>query len=149
MAESNGKITAKQVGRGVMWSYLTFVIGKAMVFISTVILARILTPADFGLVGLASVMAGYLGTLHTFGVGEAFIQSKFGSAESANATFVLSVASGILLFLVSVMITPLVVIFFREPRIQSIFPVLAFTYVLTGLTTIHDALLVKIGRAHV
>lgn len=143
MAESNGKITAKQVGRGVMWSYLTFVIGKAMVFISTVILARILTPADFGLVGLASVMAGYLGTLHTFGVGEAFIQSKFGSEESANATFVLSVASGILLFLVSVMITPLVVIFFREPRIQSIFPVLAFTYVLTGLTTIHDALLVK------
>ena len=126
-----------------MWSYLTFAIGKAMVLVSTVILARILTPADFGLVGLASVMAGYLGTLHTFGVGEAFIQSKFGSEESANATFVLSVASGILLFLVSVIITPLVVIFFREPRIQSIFPVLAFTYVLTGLTTIHDALLVK------
>jgi O-antigen/teichoic acid export membrane protein len=126
-----------------MWSYLTFVIGKVMVFISTVILARILTPADFGLVGLASVLAGYLGTLHTFGVGEAFIQSKFGSEESANATFVLSVASGILLFLLSVIITPLVVIFFREPRIQSIFPVLSFTYVLTGLTTIHDALLVK------
>jgi PST family polysaccharide transporter len=126
-----------------MWSYLTFVVGKVMVFISTVILARILTPADFGLVGLASVLAGYLGTLHTFGVGEAFIQSKFGSEESANATFVLSVASGILLFLVSVIITPLVVLFFREPRIQTIFPVLAFTYVLTGLTTIHDALLVK------
>lgn len=143
VTESNGKISAKQVGRGVMWSYLTFAIGKAMVLVSTVILARILTPADFGLVGLASVMAGYLGTLHTFGVGEAFIQSKFGSEESANATFVLSVASGILLFLVSVIITPLVVIFFREPRIQVIFPVLAFTYVLTGLTTIHDALLVK------
>jgi len=143
LAESNGKISAKQVGRGVMWSYLTFVIGKMMVFVSTVILARILTPADFGLVGLASVLAGYLGTLHTFGVGEAFIQSKFGSEESANATFVLSVASGILLFLVSVLITPLVVLFFREPRIQLIFPVLAFTYVLTGLTTIHDALLVK------
>ena len=126
-----------------MWSYLTFVVGKVMVFISTVILARLLTPADFGLVGLASVLAGYLGTLHTFGVGEAFIQSKFGSEESANATFVLSVASGILLFLVSVIITPLVVLFFREPRIQTIFPVLAFTYVLTGLTTIHDALLVK------
>jgi len=126
-----------------MWSYFTFVIGKVMVFISTVILARILTPADFGLVGLASVLAGYLGTLHTFGVGEAFIQSKFGSEESANATFVLSVASGVLLFLLSVIITPLVVIFFREPRIQGIFPVLAFTYVLTGLTTIHDALLVK------
>ena len=143
MTEANGRISAKQVGRGVMWSYFTFVIGKVMVFISTVILARILTPADFGLVGLASVLAGYLGTLHTFGVGEAFIQSKFGSEESANATFVLSVASGVLLFLLSVIITPLVVIFFREPRIQGIFPVLAFTYVLTGLTTIHDALLVK------
>lgn len=126
-----------------MWSYLTFVIGKVMVFISTVILARILMPADFGLVGLASVLAGYLGTLHTFGVGEAFIQSKFGSEESANATFVLSVASGLFLFLVSVAITPLVAVFFREPRIQTIFPVLAFTYVLTGFTTINDALLVK------
>jgi O-antigen/teichoic acid export membrane protein len=143
VADANGKISAKQVGRGVMWSYFTFVIGKVMVFISTVILARILTPADFGLVGLASVLAGYLGTIHTFGVGQAFIQSKFGSEEAANATFVLSVASGILLFLVSVLITPLVVVFFREPRIQVIFPVLAFNYVLAGLTTIHDALLVK------
>lgn len=100
-------------------------------------------PEDFGLVGLASVLAGYLGTLHTFGVGEAFIQRKFGSKESANATFVLSVASGILLFLLSVLLTPVVVKFFKEPRITVIFPVLAFTYVLTGITTIHDALLVK------
>jgi O-antigen/teichoic acid export membrane protein len=143
-ADSNpDRVSAKQAGRGIMWSYLTFVLGKMMVFISTVILARILSPADFGLVGLASVLAGYLGTLHTFGVGEAFIQSKFGSEESANATFVLSVASGILLFLISVIITPLVVAFFHEPRIQVIFPALAFTFVLTGLTTIHDALLVK------
>ena len=80
---SNGveKISSKQIGHGVMWSYLAFVLGKVMVFISTVILARILVPEDFGLVGLASVLAGYLGTLHTFGVGEAFIQSKFGSKE--------------------------------------------------------------------
>jgi len=143
LEENPEKVTAKQAGLGVLWSYLTFVIGKAMVFISTVILARILTPEDFGLVGLASVMAGYLGTLHTFGVGEAFIQRKSNSEESANATFVLSVASGILLFIVSILITPLVVKFFREPRIQVIFPVLAFTFVITGFTTIHDAKLVK------
>ncbi|MDD2922471.1 MAG: oligosaccharide flippase family protein, partial [Anaerolineales bacterium] len=88
MAEPSPKnierASSKQIGRGVMWSYLAFVIGKVMVFISAIILARILTPEDFGLVGLASVLAGYLGTLHTFGVGEAFIQSKFGSEESAN-----------------------------------------------------------------
>jgi len=138
-----GKVSSKQVGHGVIWSYLTFVVGKAMVFISTVILARILLPEDFGLVGLASVLAGYLGTLHTFGVGEAFIQSKFGSKEAANATFVFSVASGILLFLLSVLLTPIVVAFFNEPRITVIFPVLAFTYVLTGITTVHDAILVK------
>lgn len=140
---SPDKVSAKQAGRGVMWSYLTFVLGKVMVFVSTVILARILVPADFGLVSLASVLAGYLGTIHTFGVGEAFIQSKFRSEESANATFVLSFGSGILLFLISVIITPLVAAFFREPRIQVIFPALAFVFVLTGLTTINDALLVK------
>ncbi|MDD2921805.1 MAG: lipopolysaccharide biosynthesis protein, partial [Anaerolineales bacterium] len=55
----------------------------------------------------------------------------------------LSSASGILLFLASIALTPIVVAFFREPRIAVIFPVLASTYVLTGLTTIHDALLVK------
>jgi PST family polysaccharide transporter len=141
--DDSERIPAKQIGKGVMWSYLTFVIGKVMVFISTVILARLLMPEDFGLVGLASVIAGYLGTLHTFGVGEAFIQKRFGSEESANATFVLSAVSGVLLFLLSLIITPAAVIFFREPRIQIIFPVLASTYILTGLTTIHDALLVK------
>jgi PST family polysaccharide transporter len=142
-ADDPEKISAKQIGKGVMWSYLTFVIGKVLVFISTVILARLLMPEDFGLVGLASVIAGYLGTLHTFGVGEAFIQKRFGSEESANATFVLSAVSGVLLFLLSLIVTPVAVMFFREPRIQIIFPVLASTYILTGLTTIHDALLVK------
>ncbi|MBI3169149.1 MAG: lipopolysaccharide biosynthesis protein [Chloroflexi bacterium] len=137
------KLSTKQVGRGVMWSYLTFVVGKVMVFISTVILARILTPEDFGLVGLASVLAGYLGTLHALGAGEAFIQSKASPKVTANVTFVFSMASGIVLFLFSVLITPFVVTFFQEPRIRLIFPALASTYILTGFTVIHDALLVK------
>lgn len=143
MMDASGMVTSKTVGRGVFWSYLTFVLGKVMVFASTVILARLLTPGEFGLAGLASVIAGYLGTLHTFGVGEAFIQNKFGSKQAANATFVLSTASGILLFLLAVMLTPAVVLFFREPQLNVIFPAMASTYIITGLTTIHDALLVR------
>lgn len=137
------EISTQQVGRGVLWAYLAFASGKAMVFVSTVILARLLTPQDFGLVGLASLVAGYLGTVHTFGVGEAFIQSKFHSDEAANATFVLSVTSGVLLFVVSLILTPAAIAFFHEPRIGPILPTLAFTYIISGITTVHDALLVK------
>jgi len=137
------RLSAQKIGRGVVWAYLAFAGGKALVFVSTVILARLLTPADFGLVGLATVVTGYLGTVHTFGVGEAFIQNKYQSEAAANATFLFSVGSGVILFIISVLITPLAISFFNEPRIAAILPTLAFTYVISGFTTINDALLVK------
>ncbi|MBI4314323.1 MAG: oligosaccharide flippase family protein, partial [Chloroflexi bacterium] len=86
---------APRIGRGVFWAYLAYAGAKGLVFVSTVILGRLLTPADFGLVGLASLVTEYLGTVHTFGVGAAFIQRRDDPEEAANATFVISTGSGV------------------------------------------------------
>src|SRR5512140_578050 len=88
---------APTIAKGVMWAYLSYAASKAFVFAGTVILARLLTPADFGIVGLATVVTDYLGTLQDFGVEEALVQRKTRLAEAANATFVIAVASGLAL----------------------------------------------------
>nr|MBI2905955.1 lipopolysaccharide biosynthesis protein [Chloroflexota bacterium] len=134
---------APRIGRGVFWAYLAYAGAKGLVFVSTVILGRLLTPADFGLVGLASLVTEYLGTVHTFGVGAAFIQRRDDPEEAANATFVISTGSGVALFLISLLLSPWAVDFFKEPQVGIMLPLLASTYVITGLTAVNDALLVK------
>ena len=60
---------AKATIRGTFWSYLSVYTGKLMVFISTVILARLLSKSDFGVVGYAFIVTSFLDALDGLGIG--------------------------------------------------------------------------------
>ena len=62
--------------RAVMWNYASFAAGKALVLVTMAILARLLTPEDFGIVGFATVAIAYLAVLKDLGLGGALIQRK-------------------------------------------------------------------------
>ncbi len=134
---------APVIAKGVLWAYLTYAGSKALVFGSTIILARLLTPADFGIVGFATIVTDYLGTLQDFGVGEALVQRKANVDQAANATFVVSVATGVVLFAAAVVLAPFAAGFFDEPLVTPILTVLALSHLITSFGTVHDALLVK------
>ncbi|MCA9999394.1 MAG: oligosaccharide flippase family protein, partial [Anaerolineales bacterium] len=56
---SDGTLAAK-AARGVAWNYLSFGLGKGLVLITTAVLARLLTPEQFGVVGFATIAVSYL-----------------------------------------------------------------------------------------
>ncbi len=134
---------APAIAKGVLWAYLTYAGSKALVFGSTVILARLLTPADFGIVGFATIVTDYLGTLQDFGVGEALVQRRSNIAQAANATFVVSIATGVALFAMALLLAPMAAGFFNEPLVTPILIVLALSHLVESFGTVHDALLVR------
>ena len=67
---------AQKTIKGVFWSYLTFIGGKVLTFLSTMILARLLFPEQFGLVGYCLLTIQYLDILNSAGIDNALVSRR-------------------------------------------------------------------------
>ncbi len=123
------------------WSYASFLASKLGTFVAGVILARLLTPAQFGIVAFGLIAIQYLDVLGRFGLDAALISRRSQLQEAANAVFVVGGAAGILLYAISYAGAPAVATFFDEPRLVDIFRVLALVLILETLAVVPTALI--------
>lgn len=141
MAENSS--LAKKTIKNALWHYSTFATSKAVVFISTVFLARLLSPDDFGLMALALTIMNYLDIVGELGIGAALIYRQGDPEKTADAAFIVSLVSGVVLTAGAWLIGPLVAAFFNEPRVLDLFRVLSLSLVIASLGNIQGALLSK------
>jgi PST family polysaccharide transporter len=109
--------------------------------VSTVVLARLLTPADFGLVAMVTAITGLGQAFADFGLSEATIQRQEISRKQVSNLFWINVAIGLALMLVTIALAPALAWFYREPRLKNIAIVGSFTFLIGGLRVQHNALL--------
>lgn len=127
--------------RAVAWAYGSYVGGRVLVLASTAILARLLTPRDFGLVAAALIAITLLETLRDFGVTQALIvHPKSEALELGHTAWTFSVALGLCLTLLAAAFAPLAARFFDEPRIAGLMPVLGGIFLLRSVASTHYAL---------
>ncbi|MBN1266398.1 MAG: lipopolysaccharide biosynthesis protein [Anaerolineales bacterium] len=136
------KIASSTVS-GTLWNYASFALSKGLTFISTIILARILAPEDFGLVAMGLVFIGYLEMLNELGVGHALIYHQGDVEEKSNVAFVMSVSVNVFLAVVAVFAAPLASFLFHEPQVIPIIRALSISFILSSLGSIHAARLKK------
>lgn len=113
------------------------------------ILARLLVPGDFGLVGLCSVLIGFLGSISNLGLTAATIQRKDLEDGHCDAAFWMSVAMGATLFIICLAVAPIFALFYDEPRLRLIVIVSAIPLLLGPFSSTHSALLqreLRFGR---
>ncbi|MHB8626578.1 MAG: lipopolysaccharide biosynthesis protein [Aggregatilineales bacterium] len=130
-------------------TYVSYLAAKGVNLLTTAILARLLTSAEFGIVGFALTAMSFLDAVRDIGLGTAIIQRRNNFEEASHTAFWISVVSNIVIWLVTVAISPLVAAFFHEPLIIIILPILSFSFVISSIGSIHDALLkrdMKFGR---
>lgn len=121
---------------GTAWRYLTFFGGKLMVFISTIVLARLLAKDDFGLVGYAVTAISFLDVVSDFGIGAALVYYP-DDKRRANTAFWLNLFVRTLLFGVAWILAPLAGAYFRDDRVIPITRALAATFPIDALGDIH------------
>jgi PST family polysaccharide transporter len=127
---------------GTAWRYLTFFGGKLMVFISTIVLARLLAKEDFGLVGYAVTAISFLDVISDFGIGAALVYYP-DDKRRASTAFWLNLLVRVVLFGVAWVLAPLAGIYFRDDRVVSITRALAATFPIDALGDIHGWVLRK------
>lgn len=130
-----------EAARAVMWNYVSFAAGKVLVLVTMAILARLLTPEDFGIVGFATLVVAYLAVLKDLGLGAALIQRRDDVEDSAETVYAFNLLSGLVLTILTFLSAPLVAEFFREPLVTPLLRVLSFTFVLEALGSVQLVLL--------
>lgn len=136
-------ITRKAIS-GAVWSYLTFGLGKVLVLISTGILARLLTPSEFGIVGFATVAMTYLSIVKDLGLSSALIQRRDNLEAVSQSVFTWNLLMAILLTAVCFIGAPSIATYFAEPLVSPILRLLSTTFILSALGTVNSA---RLSRA--
>jgi O-antigen/teichoic acid export membrane protein len=108
---------------------------------TTVVLARLLTPADFGLVGMALTLTVIADQFRSLGLSQAVIQRRDLTWEQVNALFWINTAAGVVLGILVAATGGALATFYGDHRVSRICLVLAASYVLTGAAVQHNALL--------
>jgi PST family polysaccharide transporter len=133
---------ARRAAAGVAWEGLSYVLGKLVLLVSTVVLARILVPHDFGVVGLAMVFVLFVEQITDLGVAEALVYFPR-DRRRTDAAFAITIGWSLTLAGLAFVTAPTVARFFGGGEVATIFRVLSIGLVLRGLTEVPDALLRK------
>lgn len=105
------------------------------------ILARLLGPADFGLVGMVTAFTGILYLFRDFGLSAAVVQRTTVTEEQSSTLFWINLIVGVVLSLAAIAAAPAIAEFYREPRLVSVTAALSLAFFFNSAGVQHSALL--------
>lgn len=131
-----GNLIPRKIARGVVWATVTSISAKVATLVSAVILARLLDPADFGLLALGTALITISQYATQTGFESAIIQRQDRPEEFLNAAWTFELVRCSILFTIIFAAAPLLGSFFEEPRAVSVTRAVGLTILLQGLRNI-------------
>ena len=114
---------------------------QLLTWVTTIIVARILAPSDYGLIGMATIYLGLVALISEFGLGQAVITMREMSGRQIAQINSLSIASGMLLFGISCLAAGPMGEFFHSPKLPLVVAVMSVSFLVSGFQVVPDALL--------
>lgn len=136
MKPTSSESLSKKVVRGGIWVFALRFTSRGLGFIRTIILARLLAPSDFGLLGIAMLTIATLETFSQTGLQAALIQKKDNVESYLDTAWTVSAVRGVLLFFILFFSSPLVATFFNSPQATLVIKVIAVSTLLSGFRNI-------------
>ena len=109
--------------------------------VSMAILARMLTPEDFGLIAMGTVIIGFTSVFKDMGLSMATVQRPDVRHTQISTLFWLNFAVSVAIAIITAAAAPALAWFYKDPRVTAVIVALASTIVIGGLTIQHQALL--------
>lgn len=136
MPEALGQKTIK----GVFWSSVERFSMQGVHFLVTLVLARILTPADFGLIGMLAVFIAIAQSLIDSGFTLALIRKQDRDNIDNSTVFYFNIVTSVFVYLLLYAIAPLVALFFHEPLLTELMRVLCIVVIINSFAVIQRVL---------
>lgn len=137
-------MTLKQkILSGVFWQGLTNVGSYGLNFIISVILARLLSPEDFGVIAIIGVFVGLLGVFVNAGFSSALIQKKILETEDCSSVFFLNLVTAPILYALLFFAAPWIAQFYNRADLTLYIRVLSFNLIISSWSLVQAALITK------
>jgi PST family polysaccharide transporter len=130
-----------RVARGLSWTIVDTWGSQVLALIVFVLLARLLTQVDFGVVATAAIFVSFAGLLVDQGLGDAVIQRTTLTRRQLDTAFWASMLTGLVIAVAAIVLAIPIAALLGQPLLQPIIQVLSVTFVLSGLASIQTDLL--------
>lgn len=130
---------AQKAGKALVWQVMQLGGDKLLFFIRILVLARLLTPQDFGLVAIGTTAMGFFQNITNIGLIPALVQGKEITEKQYNSAWTAGMIRAALIAIVMAVAAPLIAIIFDEPRATPIIRVFALYPLLAASISIKVA----------
>jgi O-antigen/teichoic acid export membrane protein len=138
-----GKGLKEKAVSGMLWSFSDSMSTQLVQFITGLILARILSPDEFGLVGMITVFLAISQSVVDSGFGQALIRKKDISETDYSTVFYFNLFAGLLLFLIFYLASPWIASFYERPELKNLSRALAFIILINATNITQRTRLVR------
>ena len=127
--------------QGVKWSAVERFSVQGIIFLVGLVMARLLTPSDFGIVGMLSIFLAVSQTFIDSGFSNALIRKIDRTELDCSTAFYFNVVIGAMCYAILFLLAPIIASFYNMPILKDVTRVLAITLFLNSLTVVQVALL--------
>lgn len=129
--------------RGLSWAFIDRFANQLSQFIFGIILARLLSPAEYGLIGMLAIFFEIADTFIMAGFSEALIRKNEPSAKDYSTVFIVNVATGVFFYTLLCALAPGISWFFNEQQLTPVIWVMGSTIVINALSMVARVPLTK------
>ena len=136
---NDNKYSKSRVFSGFLWSYAERCGAQVVTFLVSVVLARLLSPSDYGTIALVTVFTNILQVFVDSGLGTALVQKKNADELDFSSVFYFNVVACIVLYVGIFFAAPYIAVFYNDPSLVAIIRVIGLTIVISGVKNIQQA----------
>lgn len=128
---------------GFFWSFSDNFINQLIHFVVGIVLARLLTPSEFGLIGMITIFIAVSESFIDSGFSQALIRKKECTEADLSTVFYFNLAVGFIFFVILFVSAPAIGRFFDEPKLSELVRVLGIVLIIDAITVIQRTLLIR------
>lgn len=133
------KTLGDSIRDGVKWLFMGNASSQFLQFAFGIVLARLLVPADFGMVITLQVFTGFVGVVASGGMGQSLIRAKEATSRDFNAVFTLQLAIGVLIYVAFFTTAPLIAHYLDNELYRDLLRVSALSFILRPFSIVRGA----------
>lgn len=137
------KSVKKQLTHGIVWNFIEKILMEGSQFVIGIILARLLMPSDFGLVGMLAIFVAISNVCIDGGFAKALIQKKECLDIDYSTAFVTNIVISLFIYVILFVSAPWIAEFYHEPILINLTRVLALNFVLGAVNIVQRAMLMS------
>lgn len=130
--------------KGLKWSFADNIVNQGLHFIVGIVLARLLSPSEFGIIGIITVFTSMSQLIVDSGLSQSLIRKKTCTEEDWNTMFYSNITLGLVTCIMLVLAAPAIARFYEMPEISKLLRVMSLVLVINAIGLVEQTQLIRL-----